>query len=65
MLAISHQTNGRMNQWRIGQDGKAHLIIGCDPGASAWVAVCEALITGSVRSKTEIRCSKCRKLRRK
>jgi hypothetical protein len=48
-----------MNQWRIGQDGKAHLIIGCDPGASAWVAVCRAMITGPAASKACICCHKC------
>jgi len=47
------------NQWRTGQDSKAHLIIGCDPSASAWTAVCGKLITGKPSTEGELSCKKC------
>jgi hypothetical protein len=35
----------------MGPDKKAHLIISCDPSASAWVAVCGKIITGPETGK--------------
>ncbi len=50
--------------WRIGWDGKAHAIHGCDPHASAWVPLCGGWIAGPVRQK-EPKCPTClRKIKR-
>jgi len=46
--------------WRVGQDGVAHAIEGCDPNASAWVALCGKIITGPVQSDPA--CEKCKRL---
>jgi len=45
--------------WRIGQDGLAHAIDGCDELASAWVALCGKLITGPKETWPTIACNIC------
>jgi hypothetical protein len=49
--------------WRIGQDKKAHCIVGCDPNASGWIAECGRYITGTVQRYPS--CRKCERLHQK
>src|SRR6266567_1521324 len=44
--------------WRIGRDGQAHAIVGCDPNASGWLSQCGKFITGPVATN-EAQCSEC------
>lgn len=45
--------------WRRGMDSTAHAILGCDPMASAWVAVCGVLITGKQSLPNDFKCPVC------
>lgn len=47
--------------WRRGMDNTSHAIIGCDPMASAWIAVCGVLITGRNAKLNDFRCPVCRR----